>query len=188
MFGGGVTRPGFDSLEARMKMRVRRARDLGWLVGKLVGYFRETRIPKMFQYGGIVPGRYGKGMKRWAPNTSWVARAKGFNKPLFSSPDKSGIEEKYKVYGSAWSRKLEIVIMNYHKAAAWLEQGIAGGFKRIRAKNAEYLKIPIAPGKFIFRKSVRKGSRKGRHIVRTFPGDANKAAKLGAEGIVHPER
>jgi len=168
-----------------MKMRVRRAKDLRWLADATVEYFTHSRIPNMFRNGGIIRGIYGKGSTKWAMNTRWVAKAKGFNKPLFSSPTKSGILDSYRVVVTTRTFRFDLIVTNVHKAAAWLERGIAGGFKRIYARNAEYLKIPIAPGKFIFRKSVRKGSRKARHIVRTFAGDAKWAAKRGAVGIVH---
>ena len=183
--GGSIKMIGSKQFEARMKMRVRRANDLRWLADETVRYFTDSRIPNMFRNGGIIRGPWGKGTKKWAVNTKWVAKAKGFNKPLFSTPSKSGIENSYRVSHRTRARSFELVVTNIHKAAAWLEKGIAGGFKRIHATNADYLKIPIAPGRFIYRKSVRKGSRKARHIVRTFPGDAKWAAHRGAEGIVH---
>lgn len=185
MISGSVKTVGFDKMEARMKTRVKRSKDLKGMVRRSLSEM--WRLYKMrFKHGGIIPGRYGKGGKLWAMNTSHVASAKGFNRPLFShnSDMGSGLLKSFKFSAHTRTRVFQIIIRNVHKWAAVLEQGIAGG-KIIRAKTGKVFAIPIGGGAVIYRKSYKRGKRKARKFVQPLPGMVRSILNIGLDYIVH---
>lgn len=90
--GGSVHTTGvrFKVHGQKMDKRKKLVRNTRWLGEMLEEYLMDKRIPNQWKNGGVVKGRYGKGSKKWAMNAPSTVKAKGFNKPLFSSRGRRG--------------------------------------------------------------------------------------------------
>lgn len=187
MFEGTLKLKGFDALARRNTARIRKGQDLRWLAGPFEDYILKDRVPKMFKHSGRVPGPYGKGFTKWAPNKPWVVRAKGFNKPLFSSrgPYGSGILKHFKF--SRWSKRAfcarsaraSFKLTNPLKYVKYLEAGYPQF--RVPKSGKALLRIPYKPGVFIVRRYVYPGPMKARHITGFAPGDAKWLVRYAAK-------
>ncbi len=162
------------------KKRNERAADGRRVSREIENYTMGPRMENLWRgrQGGIIRGRWGKGTKRWAENTEWTAMAKGFNRPLYSSPNGSSIKDGYKFKTWWQSRGASRFISSYRLEnevdhVKYLEYGI-GTRKIIRAKKGHPFKIPTGPSSFIYRWWYRQGRRKARKITAFYPGDINR--------------
>ncbi len=184
---------GLDRMARKAKKRVGMVRDLDWLMGE-INTHTGRRLDIMFANQGVVPGVYGEGSQKWVPNTEWTARAKGFNKALFSTPSHSGIRDKFKMryrkgVGSRGG-KMTIEMTNTHPAIKYLEAGYprhavtAGGWT---GAGARALKIPWSPGVSIFRLYAFPGPMQARKIVGWIRGDLKWFLSFAAKQVLKAE-
>lgn len=173
---------GMDALGRRMTKRAVKASQLHWLAHDFYARIQQ-RLKVMWRNLGVVSGPYGEGSRGWAPNTEWVAKAKGFNKPLFSTETTSQIMNKYRWDETVPTtggdvRNLKFKFWNTHKAVQYLEAG-HGGFEIQARKQA--LAIPYAPGVVVLCKSAQVGPMKPRWIQGFIQGDAKWLAEHAAK-------
>lgn len=168
------------SQEAMLK----RAADIDAVVDEFKGYCLGSRLDNMWRNNGIIRGKWGLGSGAWAPNTEWVARAKGRNKPLYGSNDGRSIRENYHfnrrlagrgkmLAGMGGLRQVTatLTLTNDAPQTKYLEKGIGYGRRIYPKRPGGVLAVPIAPGKVILLKSVRLGARKARRITGFVQGD-----------------
>lgn len=172
------------ALESKQQALLNRAADIDAVVDSFKGYCLGSRIDNMFRNNGIIRGKWGLGSTAWAPNTEWVAKAKGFNKPLHGANDGKSIKSAYKfnrrmagrgklVAGTKGLREVTVTLSLDNEApqTKYLERGIGYGRRIYPHNKGGALRVPVAPGVFAFLKSVRLGPRKARHITGFFQGD-----------------
>jgi hypothetical protein len=149
---------------------------------KLKRFKLKKSVPRLFKDQGLggpgtrkwvsnSPG--GPGTRKWVSNSPWVARVKGFNKPLISGRGRGGsklIEGMTVYWRSRGKRSGKVVydvhLLNEKPYAAYLQEGyrafrLTTKKARGRAGSADYLKIPFGPGQFIFRDTVLVGRHRG---------------------------
>lgn len=172
------------ALEAKQRGLLKRAADIDAVVDDFKAYCLGPRIDNMFRNNGIIRGKYGLGSTAWAPNTAWVATAKGRNKPMHGANDGKSLKSAYKfnrrmqgrgklVAGAKGLREVTVTLSLDNEApqAKYLERGIGYGRRIYPKKPGGSLRVPVAPGVFAFFKSIRLGPRKARHITGFFRGD-----------------
>jgi hypothetical protein len=171
-------------MEAHHADMLNRAANIDAVVDEFKGYCLGPRIKNMFANNGIIRGKWGLGSTAWAPNTAWVATAKGRNKPLHGAQDGKSIKSAYKfnrrmsgrgklVAGAKGLREVTVTLSLDNEApqTKYLERGIGYGRRIFPHKKGGMLAVPIAPGVVAFLPSVRFGARKARHITGFFQGD-----------------
>lgn len=116
----------------RMDRRTALARDLRWLKDDFEEYILEKRLPNQWRNRGVVRGKYGKGSYKWADNAPSTIKAKGFNKPMFSSRGSYGssLIKEYAFTGRYWraskrarNSRMTVNLRNRRKHAAYLHKG-----------------------------------------------------------------
>ena len=175
---------GVDAIGRRMTKRTIKAKKLRWVEQGFRSYILDKRLPQMWRGQGQIPGRYGEGSRKWAANKPWVARAKGFNKPLFGTRGKSTIQDAYvfskttSMRGGA-SRSIGFRLANTHEAVKYLEEGYPKF--TVRPKRAGgTLAIPYKPGVTMYRKETHPGPMKPRWIQGFVRGDLKWLAAYAA--------
>lgn len=132
MIGGAVTKTGLRAQVKRMDRRTTKARDLRWLQGDFKEYILEKRIPNQWRNQGVVRGKFGKGSYKWQDNAPSTAKAKGFNKPMFSSRGRYGssLMRNYQFTGRHWraskrarNSRMTVNLRNRKKYAEYLNKG-----------------------------------------------------------------
>lgn len=82
---------GLDVMIVTGRKREKKAANLRWAGERLKNYMMRIRFPQQQRHGGILPGRYGKGMRKWAPNKESTVKQKGHRKVLFRRADQSDL-------------------------------------------------------------------------------------------------
>ena len=179
-----------EELARKFKRVAGRAEDLTRVAKEFEDYTEDKRIPSMLRNGGRVPGPYGRGYKKWAPNTSWVRRAKADKRVFFKhGRSKSSLEDEYKFTKQVNRRRgfVQFKLVNKHEAAKYLQAGFPK--MEITAKSPTgKLKIPFGFGQNIFRHSVTRGAMKPRRLDGFRKGDEKKLVQLTADSILEPIR
>jgi hypothetical protein len=188
-----VKATGIDKMGRRMTKRHLKAKKVDWVIGKFQQYMLRQRLPNMWRNQGVVKGRYGKGSKKWADNTDWVRRAKGFNKPLFARKGSSAIRKSYHfskrvIEKTPTHNLIRFKLENKHEAVKYLEAGYkqfavtAGGWTKKGGKKSLYFRW--SPRVKIHRLYAFPGPMKARWIQGFIRGDAKWLAQFAAkEGL-----
>lgn len=183
---------GIGEMAKRGTARRAKAKKVDWLIGKFQQYILRHRLPIMWRNQGQIPGRYGEGSSKWADNTPWVARAKGFNKPLFRRRNSSSIRKSYAFSKRVIERTkdyntIRFRLLNTHPAVKYLEAGykqFAVTAKGYAGKGSRALRIPWSPRVSIYRTYAFPGPMKPRWIQGFIQGDAKWLARFAAkEGL-----
>ena len=109
-----------DAIGRRMKKRLNKAKSIRWLCEDFHDHI-DDRLDAMWRNQGQVPGRWGRGSSKWAPNAPSTVRQKGFNKPLFSSRGPYGSHIYTQGYRDEWHQ--------------WWQSRASGAVARFRLTN-----------------------------------------------------
>ena len=121
MVGGSIKVHQMDAIGRRMGRRLNKARNIRWLLDDFHDHI-DARLVSMWSHGGRVSGRWGRGSAKWAANAPSTVKAKGFNKPLFSSRGSYG--SRIYTKGYTW--------------AQWWQSRKSGAVARFRLENERY--------------------------------------------------
>lgn len=131
----------------------KRLEDLTWAGEAFRDYTTGTRNPSMMRNQGIVPGPWGAGFTKWAPNTSWVRRVKSDSRVFYKhGRTESSIEEGFRFKMDVKRNKsggsVGFGLSNVHPATKYLQAG-HGGFD-VPKGGPGLLAIPFGFGQVVF--------------------------------------